>query len=54
MSAICLANCEKLHSARGLYDKKKRPIVFFTSDVMYKKYKRLVCAPPDFWQDFVK
>ena len=31
MSAICFANCEKLHSVRGLYDKKQRLIVMFTS-----------------------
>ena len=34
-----LQNCEKLHSFRGLYDKKKRQrlIVLFTSDVMYER-----------------
>ena len=48
MTAICIANCcEKLHSIRGLYDKKKRLIVLFTSDVMYKKYKKLVYTAPD-------
>ena len=31
------------YSVRGLYDKK----YCFTSDVMYKKYKRLVYTPPD-------
>ena len=31
------------HSVRGLYDKQ----YCFTSDVMYKKYKRLVYTPPD-------
>ena len=30
-----LQNCEELHSVRGLYDKKQRLIVLFTSDVMY-------------------
>ena len=38
-----LKNCEILHSVRGLYDK----WYCFTSDMMYKKYKRLVYAPPD-------
>ena len=38
-----LKNCEILHSVRGLYDK----LYCFTSDVMYKKYKRLVYTPPD-------
>ena len=48
MTTICIANCcEKLHSVRGLYDKKKRLIVLFTSDVMYKKYKKLVYTAPD-------
>ena len=44
-----LQNCEnfKLHSVRGLYDKKQRLIVLFTSDVMYKKYKRLLYTPLD-------
>ena len=36
-------NCEILHSVRDLYDKQ----YCFTSDVMYKKYKRLVYTPPD-------
>jgi len=47
MSAICIANCENLHSVQSLYDKKKRLIVLFTSDVMYKKYKKLVYTAPD-------
>ena len=39
LSAIfVLKNCEILHSVRGLCDKQ----YCFTSDVMYKKYKRLV------------
>ena len=36
-------NCEILHSVRDLYDKQ----YCFTSDVMYKKYKRLVYTPSD-------
>ena len=37
---FALQNCEnfKLHSVRGMYDKKQRLRVLFTSDVMYKKY----------------
>ena len=38
-----LQNCEKLHSVRGLCDKKNSAsfdIVLFTSDVKYKKYKK--------------
>ena len=38
-----LKNCEILHSVRSLYDKQ----YCFTSDVMYKKYKRLVYTPSD-------
>ena len=30
-----LQNCEELHSVPGLYDKKQRIIVLFTSDVMH-------------------
>ena len=44
MSAISLKNCKIPHSVRGLYDK----MYCFTSDVMYKRYKRLVYTPPDF------
>ena len=33
-----LKNCAKLHSVRGLYDKNSAST--FTSDVMFKKYKR--------------
>ena len=32
---FALQNCEKLHSVQGLYDKKQRLVVLFTSDVMY-------------------
>ena len=35
---------------RGLYDKQ----YCFTSDVMYKKYKRLVYTPPDLLARFCK
>ena len=51
-----LQNCEKLHSFRGLYDKKKRQrlIVLFTSDVMYKKYKRPAYTPPALARSFCK
>ena len=38
---------EILHSVRGLYDKNSTSRYCFTSDVMYKKYKRLVYTPPD-------
>ena len=54
MSAICIAKffcCEILHSSpnevRGLYDKNSASWYYFTSDVMYKKYKRLVYTSPD-------
>ena len=40
-SSWILKNCEMLYSVRGLYDKK----CCFTSDVMYKKYKKLVYTP---------
>ena len=48
MSAICIAKIVKyciLH--RGLYDKNSASRYCFTSDVMYKKYKRLVYTSPD-------
>ena len=38
-----LKNCEIPHSVRGLYDKQ----YCFTSDMLYKKYKRIVYTPPD-------
>ena len=41
---------EILHFVRGLYDK----LYCFTSDVMYKKYKRLVYTPPDLLARFCK
>ena len=51
-----LQNCEnfKLHSVRGLYDKKQRLIVLCTSDVMYKKYKRLLYTLLDLLARFCK
>ena len=39
-----------MHFVRGLYDK----LYCFTSDVMYKKYKRLVYTPPDLLARFCK
>ena len=45
-----LKNCEILHSVRGLYAKQN----CFVSDVMYKKYKRLVYTPPDLLARFCK
>ena len=39
--------CKILHSLRGLYDKNSASQYCFTSDAMYKKYKRLVYMPPD-------
>ena len=50
LSAICLENCEILHSVRGLYAKQN----CFVSDVMYKKYKRLVYRPSDLLARFCK
>ena len=38
-----IKNCEMPYSVRGLYDKK----YCFTSDVMFKKYKKLVYTPSD-------
>ena len=49
-SSWILKNCEMPYSVRGLYDKK----YCFTSDVMYKKYKRLVYTPPDLLARFCK
>ena len=42
-----LQNWEILHSVPGLYDKTSASKYCFTSDVMHKKYKRLVYTPPD-------
>ena len=49
-----LQTCEKLHFARGLYDKNSASLVLFTSDVMHKKYKKLVYTPPDLLARFCK
>ena len=49
-----LKNCEILHSVRGLYDKYSASWYCFTSDVMYKKYKRLVYRSPDLLARFCK
>ena len=51
---LVLQNCEILHSVRGLYDKNSASWYCFTSDVMYKKYKRMVYTFQTCWQDFVK
>ena len=48
-----LQNCEILHSVRGLYDKNSTSGCF-TSDVMYKWYKRLVYTQPDLLARFCK
>ena len=42
-----LQNCEILHSAWGLYDKNSPSWYCFTSNVMFKWYKRLVYMHPD-------
>ena len=44
---VVVKNCEILHSVRGLYDKQ-------ASDVLYKKYKRLIYTPPDLLARFCK
>ena len=49
-----MQNCEILHSVRGLYDKNSASWYCFTSDVMYKKYKRLVYTSPDLLARFCK
>ena len=51
---LVLQNCEILHSVRGLYDKNSASWYYFTSDVMYKKYKRLVYTSPDLLARFCK
>ena len=40
-----LPNCKLLNSVRGLYDKNSALQYCFASDVMYKKYERLVSTP---------
>ena len=52
--SFVLQNCEILHSARGLYDKNSASCYYFTSGVMYKKYKRLVYTSPDLLARFCK
>ena len=49
-----LQNSEILHSVRGLYDKNSASKYCFTSDVMYKWYKRLVYTHPDLLARFCK
>ena len=49
-----LQNCGTLHSVRGLYDKNSVLWYCFTSDVMYKNYKRLVYTSPDLLARFCK
>ena len=39
---------------RGLYDKKSASWSCFTSDVMYKKYKRSGYTSPNLWARFCK
>lgn len=49
-----LQNCEILYSVRGLHPKNSASWYCFTSDVMHKKYKRLVYTSPDLWARFCK
>ena len=51
---IVLQNCEILHSVRGLGDKNSASWYYFNSDVMYKKYNRLVYTSPDLLARFCK
>ena len=51
---LVLQNCEILHSVRGLYDENSTSWYCFTSDVMYKWYKRLVYTHPDLLARFCK
>ena len=54
----CFLNIEWLQFVfvfvRGLHDKNKASLYCFTSDVIYKKYKRLVYTPPDLLARFCK
>ena len=50
----CNLYCEILLSVRGLYDKNSASYYRFTSEVMYKWYKRLVYTHPDFLARFCK
>ena len=49
-----LQNCEILHSVWCLCDKNSASWYYFTSDVMYKKYERLVYTSPDLLARFCK
>ena len=49
-----LQSCEILHSALGLYDKNSPSWYCFTSNVMFKWYKRLVYMHPDLLARFFK
>ena len=51
---LVLQNCEILHSVRGLHDKNSASWYYFTSDVMYKKYERLVYTSLDLLVRFCK
>ena len=51
---LVLQNCEILHSVRGLYDKNSASWYYFTSDVMFKKYERLVYTSLDLLVRFCK
>ena len=51
---FALQNCEILHSVKGLYDKNSTSWYGFTSDAMYKNYKRLVYTSPDLLARFCK
>ena len=46
--------CEILLSVRGLHDKNNASYYYFTSNVMYKWYKRLVYTHPDLLTRFCK
>ena len=46
--------CEVLLSVPGLHDKNSASYYYFTSDVMYKWYKRLVYTHPDLLARFCK
>ena len=49
-----LQNCEILHSVRGRYDKNSASWYCFTSDVIYKEYKRKVYTSLDLLARFCK
>ena len=55
MNAICLPKLGKTaRYFKVCMIRKQRLIVLFTSDVMYKKYKKLVYTPPDLLARFCK